>query len=88
MGGLLSNGKICLCVDLRSVNENIVLMIYPLPNIETLLASVKDANYVTKLDLKSAYHHLPLHEDTKKLTAFTSYSYKKLQVLQGDIWLM
>lgn len=66
------NGKIRLCVDLRSVNQNIVQMRYPLPNIETLLASVKDANYVTKLDLKSAYHQLPLHEDTKKLMAFTT----------------
>ena len=43
-----NNGKICHCVDLRSVNKNIVQMRYPLPNIETWLASVKDADYVTK----------------------------------------
>ena len=66
------NGKIRLCVDLRSVNQNIVQVRYPLlPNIETLLASVKNANYVTKLNLKAAYHQPPLHEDTKKLMATT-----------------
>ena len=54
------------------MNQNIVQMRYPLPNIETLLTSVKNANYVTKLDLKSAYYQLPLHEDTKKLMAFTT----------------
>ncbi len=66
------NGKIRLFVDLRLVNENIVQMRYPLQNIETMFASVKDANYVTKIDLKSEYHKLLLHEDTKKLMALTT----------------
>jgi len=64
------NGGIRLCLDLRQVNKAIVPVRYPLPNIETLLASIHSAKYITKLDLKAAYHQLLLHPDIRELTTF------------------
>ena len=79
-------GGIRLCVDLRSVNKCIIPVCYPLPNIETLLASIYDACYITKLDMKSAYHQLELHPDTRELTTFVLpsglYRYRRAQIFQ------
>ena len=64
------NGKIHLCLDLRQVNKRIIPVRYPLPNIETLLASIHSTTYITKLDLNAAYHQLLLHPETRELTTF------------------
>lgn len=66
------SGKLRVCVDLRSVNKNIVPVKYPLPNIETLLSSIHKPAFITKLDMNSAYHQLPLHPETAKLCTFTT----------------
>ena len=43
---------------------------YPIPNIEELVNSVAENTYFSQLDLKSAYHQLPLREQDRKFTAF------------------
>ncbi|KAJ1206801.1 hypothetical protein NDU88_002198 [Pleurodeles waltl] len=67
-----SDGKVRLCVDLRSVNQNIVVDVYPLPNLNELLTSVKDGRFFSKLDLRSAYHQIRLHPESKHITAFVT----------------
>lgn len=44
---------------------------YPLPRINTILDRLRDARYVSSLDLKDRYWQIPLEEDIKKGTAFT-----------------
>ncbi|XP_054759514.2 uncharacterized protein K02A2.6-like [Lytechinus pictus] len=67
------NGDIRLCVDLRDVNRAIVEDKYPLPHIEELLSEMRGATVFSTLDLKSAYHQLLLHEDSRHLTTFITH---------------
>jgi hypothetical protein len=62
--------KIKLALNMRLPNKAIVQDRYPLPNIRILMAHIKSANFITKLDLKYAYSQLPLSEKTKRLATF------------------
>ena len=62
------NGGLRLCVHLRQVNKCIEQVRYPLPNTESLFASIHNVSHFTKLDMKSAYHQLELHPDTREHT--------------------
>ena len=75
-----------LVIDYRQVNKQIVtsrepskngkvgkvIANYPLPNIENLLARLQGAKYFSILDLRSGYHHIGLHKNSRHLTAFTT----------------
>uniref|UniRef100_A0A5S6Q3B3 Reverse transcriptase domain-containing protein n=1 Tax=Trichuris muris TaxID=70415 RepID=A0A5S6Q3B3_TRIMR len=43
---------------------------FPLPHIDDLLLRFKGATVFSALDLRSAYHQLVLHENSRDLTAF------------------
>ncbi|KAJ1177271.1 hypothetical protein NDU88_002532 [Pleurodeles waltl] len=77
-----ADGRLRFCVDLRSVNQNIVVDMIPLSNINELLTLVKNRKFFSKLDLRSAYHQIRLHEDSKPLTAFVTtegtFQFKRL----------
>ena len=59
-----------IVVDLRDVNKAIAREPYPMPQLEKVFNNIRGARYFTKLDLKSAYHHIELHPESRKLTAF------------------
>uniref|UniRef100_A0A5S6QCG5 RNA-directed DNA polymerase n=1 Tax=Trichuris muris TaxID=70415 RepID=A0A5S6QCG5_TRIMR len=67
------DGNIRLCVDLREPNKAIVPDIFPLPHIDDLLLRFKGATIFSALDLRSAYHQLVLHENSRDITAFISH---------------
>ena len=79
---LKKNDELRLCVDLRSLNRNILVDCFPLPKIQDLLAQLGGAKYFTSLDLRAAYHQVELTEDSKPLTAFNTpfgaYQYLRL----------
>jgi len=54
----------------------------PLPNIDELVNNVAQARYYSSLDLRSAYHQIPLLEEERFYTAFEAggelYQYKRL----------
>ena len=64
------DGKIRLCVDYRNLNQHIINDSYPLPNINSILHNLGKGNTYSCLDLKQGYHQIPLHENSKHLTAF------------------
>lgn len=66
-------GRIRLCTDLREPNKAIVADSHPLPHIEELLSELRGASVFSTIDLASAYHQLPLHEDSRDLTAFITH---------------
>ena len=66
------SGGIRICTDLSALNQNIVVDCHPLPNMEELVHSMKEAKVFSTLDLKSAYNQIPLTDDSKDLTAFIS----------------
>ena len=67
------NGKICMGVDMRELNKAVVPDSHPLPLIEDVLAELCGSKMYSTLDLKSAYHQLELHEESRGLTAFITH---------------
>lgn len=65
-----SSGSLRICIDLRHLNKNVVADKFPLPRIDDLLAGVSDSKVFSLIDLKSAYHQVELHPDSRDLTAF------------------
>src|SRR5437763_14726448 len=46
------NGKLCLCVDYRKLNDITIKNCYPLPCIDKLMDHLTGVKYYTKLDLQ------------------------------------
>ena len=65
------NGKHRVVTDFRKLNDASIKNAYPLPHIHHLLDQLKDAHYVTSLDLLSGFLQIPLDEDSKKYCAFS-----------------
>lgn len=65
------NGTWILCMNFRHLNSESDPDAYPLPRITTILDRLRDARYVSSLDLKDGYWQIPLEEDSKRYTAFT-----------------
>lgn len=79
------------CVDYRKLNQVTEKDAYPLPYISNTLDKLKNAKYLSSLDIKSAYFQVPLSESSRPLTAFTVpnrglYQFRRLpwdyQILQ------
>lgn len=65
-----SDGTYRFCVDYRQLNKVTKRDAYPLPFVSATLDKLRDAHYLTTLDIKSAYWQIPLSEKSKPLTAF------------------
>ena len=60
-----------MVVDYSStINRYTYLDAFPLPNINELAEKVAQFKYFSRLDLKSAYHQIPLHPEERIYTAF------------------
>ena len=56
---------------LRKVNAVTEPDAYPLPNMQDILRKLRKAQFISSLDLKSAYNQIPLAEEARPITAFT-----------------
>ena len=66
-----SSGEYRMCIDFRQVNDLSKKDSYSTPHMESILNKLKRARYITTIDLKSAFHNIPLRERSKEVTAFT-----------------
>lgn len=57
--------------DFRKVNAATKKDAYPLPFVNSFLDRLRNAKYLSTIDLKSAYWHVPLEASSKEKTAFT-----------------
>ena len=55
-------------VDFRALNEATEADGYPLPRIEDMLVHFGRKSVFTVLDLKDAFHQIPLHKDSRSYT--------------------
>ena len=53
-----------------TINMFTQLDAYPMPNIAKMVNDISKYKHFSTLDLKSAYHQVPIKEEDKKYTAF------------------
>ncbi len=58
-----------MCTDLREPNKAVVTDSYPIPHMEELFSELM----FSTIDLANAYYQIPLHEDSRDLTAFITH---------------
>ncbi|GKD98700.1 putative reverse transcriptase domain-containing protein, partial [Tanacetum coccineum] len=76
------NGSFRMCIDHRELNKLTIKNRYPLPGIDDLFDQIQGSQYFFKIDLRSGYHQLRVHEDDILKTAFrTRYGHFKFTVM-------
>ena len=56
--------------DYRAVNKTMKKDAYLIPNMDAILDRLRNARYISKVDLRQAYYQVPLECTSRKYTAF------------------
>ncbi|GJR68169.1 putative reverse transcriptase domain-containing protein [Tanacetum coccineum] len=76
------DGSFRMCIDYRELNKLTVKNCYPLPRIDELFDQLQGSQFFSKIDLRSGYHQLRVHEDDIPKTAFrTRYGHFEFTVM-------
>ena len=69
-----ADGSHRFCVDYRRLNEATIRDAYPLPRMDDHIDSLGEASVFTTLDCNSGYWQIPIREEDRDKTAFTSHA--------------
>ncbi len=76
------NGDLRICTDFRWLNKRTFKDAYPLPHQADCLAALGGNCLFSTLDLTSGFYNMPLYDDDRKYSAFTTpmglYEYNRL----------
>ena len=76
------DGTIRLCVDYRRLNKVTISDKFPMPHLQDAVYSLYGVKYFTTLDLVRGYYQVPMDEESREFTAFTTsrnhYQFKRL----------
>ena len=67
------DGSTRFCVDYRRLNALTVKDIYPLPLISQSIDYMNNSRYFSTMDMLSGFYQVPLSEDSKQKSQFTTY---------------
>ncbi|GKB59036.1 putative reverse transcriptase domain-containing protein [Tanacetum coccineum] len=71
-----------MCIDYRELNKLAVKNRYSLPKIDNLFDQLQGSQFFSKIDLRSGYHQLRVHEDDIPKTTFrTRYGHFEFTVM-------
>ena len=77
-----TDGSLRLCVDYRKVNSVTKAEKFPMPNLTDSIYTAHNINFFSKLDLTKGYYQIPIHEDSRPITSFSTqhnqYQFKRL----------
>ncbi|KAG1064121.1 hypothetical protein G6F41_010276 [Rhizopus arrhizus] len=84
------NGEYRMVIDYRKLNAVTKKDSYPLPQIDDLIDTLGKAKIFSALDMRAGFHQVPMNDDGKKLTAFTTkfgtYHYNILPMGLINVW--
>ncbi|MES9973307.1 MAG: reverse transcriptase domain-containing protein, partial [Candidatus Thiodiazotropha sp.] len=66
------NGELRICIDPKPLNEALRRERYALPTLDDILPDLAKAKYFTKVDLSSAFWHVPLDIQSSYITTFAT----------------
>ncbi|XP_077275167.1 uncharacterized protein LOC143904389 [Temnothorax americanus] len=76
------NGDVRMCIDYRGVNKQTVKRPFSMARIDDQVDRVQGMRYFTTLDLSSGYYQVPMSDDSKHITAFSTtdghYHFKRM----------
>ncbi|GKB49849.1 putative reverse transcriptase domain-containing protein, partial [Tanacetum coccineum] len=76
------DGSFRMCIYYRELNKLTIKNRYPLPRIDNLFDQLQGSQFFSKIDLRSRYHQLRVHEDNILKTAFrTRYGHFEFTVM-------
>ena len=67
-----NDGNHRVLIDLSRLNSICVTTVSHMPRIHDILHKMKDSPFLSSLDLANGYFAIPLTEESKKLTAFST----------------
>ena len=67
------DGRWRFCVDYRRLNELTIKNRFPMPLMEEILEELSGSHYFTKLDMRSGYHQVRMHQDDEYKIAFKTH---------------
>ena len=69
------SGDVCICVDLKPLNENVRQEVYPIHKVDETVAQLTGASVFSKLNVNSRFWQIPLAEQSRHLTTFIITSF-------------
>ena len=76
------DGAVRVCVDLKGLNETVLVETHLIPGVDDTLAQLTGATSFSKVDANSGFWQIPLSEDSRLLTTFITphrrYCFNKL----------
>ncbi|XP_070200974.1 uncharacterized protein [Littorina saxatilis] len=66
------DGRVRFCVDYRKLNKITAFDAEPMPDVDYLFSHLAKAKYFSKLDLPKGYWQIPVAEEDRPKTAFTT----------------